>query len=103
GPVQAAMAVALDDDASVTEQHERYRDRRAVLRPALEAFGGRIEDSAAGLYLWTTFGEDALRSVGRLADLGILCAPGMFYGEAGDAHVRVALTATDERIGAAAN
>lgn len=103
GPVQAAMAVALDDDASVAEQHERYRDRRAVLRPALEAFGGRIEDSAAGLYLWTTFGEEALRSVGRLADLGILCAPGMFYGEAGDAHVRVALTATDERIGAAAN
>ena len=102
-PVQAAMAVALDDDASVAEQHERYRDRRAVLRPALESFGGRIEGSAAGLYLWTSFGEDALRSVGRLADLGILCAPGMFYGEAGDAFVRVALTATDERIGAAAN
>ncbi|MFC0675771.1 succinyldiaminopimelate transaminase [Brachybacterium hainanense] len=101
-PIQAAMAVALEDDTAVAQQRERYRDRRDALRPALEAFGGRIEHSAAGLYLWTTFEEDALRSVGRLADLGILCAPGMFYGEAGDAFVRVALTATDERIAAAA-
>ena len=37
-----------------------------------------------------------------LADLGILAAPGDFYGAAGDDHVRIALTATDERIQAAA-
>jgi aspartate/methionine/tyrosine aminotransferase len=40
--------------------------------------------------------------VGWLADRGILVAPGEFYGPAGARHVRVALTATDERINAAA-
>ena len=33
--------------------------------------------------------------------VGILVAPGDFYGAAGGRHVRVALTATDERIAAA--
>ena len=37
-----------------------------------------------------------------LARLGILVAPGDFYGAAAGRHVRVALTATDERIAAAA-
>ena len=37
-----------------------------------------------------------------LAERGILAAPGAFYGPAGGRHVRVALTATDERIAAAA-
>ena len=32
----------------------------------------------------------------------ILVAPGVFYGNAGSRHVRVAFTATDERVGAAA-
>jgi len=44
---------------------------------------------------------DGLCSVQLLADAGILVAPGEFYGPAGRSHVRVALTATDERIGAA--
>ena len=35
----------------------------------------------------------------ELAAQGVLVAPGEFYGPAGDRHVRVALTATDERIG----
>ncbi len=38
----------------------------------------------------------------RLADLGILAAPGDFYGTAAHGRVRVALTATDERVAAAA-
>ena len=37
-----------------------------------------------------------------LAERGILVAPGEFYGAAGAQHVRVALTATDERVAAAA-
>jgi succinyldiaminopimelate transaminase len=101
-PVQAAMAVALGDDAAVAAQVEVYRARRTRLRGAIEAAGGRIEGSRAGLYLWTTFGEDGRASVDRLAELGILCAPGMFYGVAGTRFVRIGLTATDERIEAAA-
>jgi aspartate/methionine/tyrosine aminotransferase len=40
--------------------------------------------------------------VSWLADRGILVAPGAFYGGAGRTHVRVAFTATDERVAAAA-
>jgi aspartate/methionine/tyrosine aminotransferase len=40
--------------------------------------------------------------VGWLAGHGILVAPGDFYGPGGADYVRVALTATDERIAAAA-
>ncbi|HEV3066308.1 MAG TPA: succinyldiaminopimelate transaminase, partial [Streptosporangiaceae bacterium] len=36
------------------------------------------------------------------AAAGILVAPGEFYGPSGHGHIRVALTATDERIDAAA-
>ena len=43
-----------------------------------------------------------MTSVERLAAHGILVAPGMFYGEGGGDFVRVALTATDERIASAA-
>ena len=101
-PIQAAMAAALDDDAHVDEQRARYAARRAVLWPALEAAGFRVEHSQAGLYLWATRDEDCWTSVGWLAERGILVAPGVFYGAAGARHVRVALTASDERVAAAA-
>jgi len=37
-----------------------------------------------------------------LANLGILAGPGHFYGDQFPQHVRFSLTATDERIAAAA-
>ena len=40
--------------------------------------------------------------VAEMADLGILVTPGSFYGAAGARHVRISLTATDERIDTAA-
>jgi len=71
---------------------------------ALEGAGYRIDFSDAGLYLWTTrdggVGAD-WSLVAEMADLGILVAPGSFYGQAGARHIRLALTATDERIDAA--
>ncbi|WP_084957421.1 succinyldiaminopimelate transaminase [Thermoactinospora rubra] len=100
-PVQAAMAAALDDDAHAEEQRARYAARRAKLRPALEKAGWQIEHSVAGLYLWATNGADCWEQVRQLAEIGILAAPGDFYGTAGSRHIRIALTATDERIDAA--
>ncbi len=101
-PVQAAMVAALRDEEHVEEQRERYRARRGVLKPALEAAGFRVDGSEAGLYLWATEGRDAWESVGRLADLGILAGPGVFYGPFFPQHVRLSLTASDERVAAAA-
>ncbi|MFN8086830.1 MAG: succinyldiaminopimelate transaminase [Microbacterium sp.] len=101
-PVQAAMTAALGDDEHVAEQRSRYRARRDVLKPALEAAGFRIDHSEGGLYLWASEGRDAWATMARLAELGILAGPGHFYGEHFPQHVRFSLTATDERIAAAA-
>ncbi len=98
GPQQVAMKAALDDDAHADAQHARYAARRRRLRSALEGAGFRIDDSQGSLYLWATRGESCWDTVARLADLGILVAPGEFYGPAGAQHVRVAFTATDERV-----
>jgi succinyldiaminopimelate transaminase len=101
-PVQAAMAAALSDDAHADVQHARYAARRDRLRPALEAAGWAIDQSAAGLYLWASHPDlDCWASVQRLAGAGILVAPGEIYGPGGARYIRVALTATDERIDAA--
>jgi succinyldiaminopimelate transaminase len=100
-PVQAATVAALGDDTHVAEQRDRYRARRTALRGALEAFGFRTEHSEASLYLWATRDESCWDTVADLAQAGVLVAPGDFYGPAGARHVRVALTATDERVAAA--
>ena len=95
------MIAALDDD-----EHVR-RAARPVRRPPGQAARGagaagfRIDHSEASLYLWATRDEDCWDTVSWLADRGILVAPGTFYGRAGSRHVRVAFTATDERIDAA--
>lgn len=98
-PIQAAMTAALDDDAHVAQQRERYRRRRDVLLAAVRQAGWTAE-SDAGLYLWATDGTDAREQVERFASLGILVAPGDFYGD--HTHVRIALTATDAAIDSAA-
>ncbi|MFE0463803.1 succinyldiaminopimelate transaminase [Kitasatospora sp. NPDC058965] len=100
-PVQAATVAALGDDAHVHEQRARYAARRRALRAALESRGFRIEHSEASLYLWATRDEPCWETVAGLAELGVLVAPGDFYGPAGARHVRVAFTATDERVASA--
>jgi succinyldiaminopimelate transaminase len=101
-PVQHAMSVALRDDEHVAVQKELYRQRRALLLPALIAAGFRIDGSEAGLYLWATEGRDAWESMQRLAELGILAGPGHFYGEHSGDHVRLSLTAPLEQVAQAA-
>ncbi|WP_315098039.1 succinyldiaminopimelate transaminase [uncultured Cellulomonas sp.] len=103
GPVQAAMTAALSDDEHVAAQRVVYGRRRGLLRDAFESAGYAVDRSHAGLYLWVrpeSGGQDSWATVADLAGLGILVAPGAFYGDA--EHVRVALTASDDRIAEAA-
>jgi succinyldiaminopimelate transaminase len=103
GPVQAAMTAGLRDEAHVAAQRSIYSARRDALRTALLSAGFSVEHSEAGLYLWATRGEECWSTVEWLARRGVLVAPGEFYGPAGDRHVRVALTASDERVAAVAD
>ena len=99
-PVQHAMALALGDTEHVSAQRSVYEARRRLLLEALTRAGLDVDPaSAAGLYLWVA---DPGAPQDSWARLGILVAPGDFYGAAARGRVRVALTATDERIAAAA-
>ena len=104
-PVQAAMAAALSDDEHAAVQRERYAARRSVLREAFTGAGWTVDHSEAGLYLWLTHPSYDSWAAAELlaADCGILVTPGSVYGAAGARHVRVALTATDERVAAGAS
>ena len=99
-PIQHAAIAAYNDDDHVMQQRSRYERRRNELRAALETAGFCIDDSEAGLYLWASRGSNAWSTAEWFADRGIVVAPGTFYGD--DTHVRIALTATDERVSAAA-
>ena len=101
-PVQVAMVAALSDEDHVTQQRARYNARRATLVPALRAAGFTIENSEAGLYIWATRKENCWDSVSWLAEIGIIATPGVFYGELGASHIRIAMTATDAQINEAA-
>ena len=101
-PVQVAMVAALSDEDHVTQQRARYNARRATLVPALRAAGFTIENSEAGLYIWATRKENCWDSVSWLAEIGIIATPGVFYGELGASHIRIAMTATDAQIKEAA-
>jgi aspartate/methionine/tyrosine aminotransferase len=103
-PVQAAMTAALGDDEHARVQRGRYEARRSVLREAFTGAGWSVEHSEAGLYLWLTRPDHDGWSAAELlaGECGILVTPGLVYGPSGARHIRVALTATDERVAAAA-
>ena len=103
-PVQAAMTAALGDDDHVAEQRSRYGRRRESLLTATAAAGLVHDGGGAGLYLWLRAASGDVptdRLVDALARRGVLVAPGTFYGAAGAGHVRMALTASDERVATA--
>ena len=99
-PVQAMIAL-LGDQEHVVVQRERYLRRRALLRPALEAAGFRIEHSEGSIYLWATRrGQPGRgRGAGRPGHPG---RAGRVLRSAAARHIRVALTAPDERVESAA-
>lgn len=101
-PVMAAMEAALHDDEHVRIQKAVYRKRRRLLLPAVKAAGMEVKFSDAGLYLWATAGMDTWETVRRLAEIGIVVGPGLFYGAAGEGYIRFSITASDERVASAA-
>lgn len=101
-PLQASAVAVLGDDRHVMEQKKRYGARRTILRTALLSAGFKIDCSEAGLYLWATRGQPCLDEARWFTDRGIVVTPGHIYGPSAANHVRLALTATDGAIAAAA-
>ncbi len=93
--VQRASAVAWSDDAHVEDVRALYRRKRDILLPALEARGLRLAGSAATFYLWVDVGGPSEPFARALLDEGIVCAPGAFFGPAGEGYARFALVPTE--------
>jgi succinyldiaminopimelate transaminase len=104
GPVQQAAIVALDDDAHVDRQRERYARRLGRLQEILSACGYPAPRPDGAFYLWVPVpGGDAWAAAFDLArQAGIVVSPGEFYGPAGIDHIRVAAVQPDELIDLAA-
>jgi acetylornithine aminotransferase len=94
--VQRASVAAWSDDDHVDDVRALYRRKREVLLPALEATGLRLAGSAATFYLWLDVGGPSEPFARRLLEHGVVCAPGSFFGAAGEGYVRFALVPTHE-------
>jgi succinyldiaminopimelate transaminase len=99
GPAQAAGVIALDDDAHVVEQRDRYRRRLELMSDVVTAWSGiKVPLPAGGFYLWADVG-DGWAFADRLAtDGGALVSPGEFYGTASARFARIAVVQPDDRI-----
>ena len=100
GPAQAAGIVALDDDAHVDVQRERYRNRLETMSSVIQSLGVDCPLPGGGFYLWVPAPDgDAWAFAERLArELGVIVSPGEFYGPAGSGHIRIAVVAGDEQF-----
>ena len=97
GPAQAAGVVALDDDAHVEVQRQRYRRRLERMAEILGAWTGTsIALPAGGFYLWFPVADGWAFTERLAAAGGAIVSPGEFYGAPG--HVRVAVVQPDDRI-----
>ena len=95
--VQRASVVAWGDERHVEETRARYRAKREVMIPALEARGWEIVASEATMYLWTVGPAPA-----ELLERGIVVSPGEMFGPSGAGYVRFALVPTLEECERAA-
>jgi succinyldiaminopimelate transaminase len=87
--VQRASVVAWNDERHVDETRARYRAKRDVMIPAIEAKGWEIVASEATMYLWVVGPDPDV-----LLERGILVSPGEFFGPSGAGYVRFALVPT---------
>lgn len=107
-PLQSVAAAVLADDEHVVEARTRYNGRRLLLESALREAGYDVDEGQSGLFVWASRARDGQggardeEMVRQLAAVGLLTAPGGFYGAAGINHVRLSLTVEDHDLEVAA-
>lgn len=105
--VQRGSVAAWNDEDHVEETRARYAAKRELVLPALRAAGLEPAGGDASFFLWLRIGPahpgDAEAFALRLLDeVGIVVAPGPFFGPGGEGHVRAALVPTVEECRRAA-
>ena len=102
--VQAAATLAWTEPKHVAERVAVFAQKRAVLLELCKQRGLRVHGSQAGLYLWIEVpdGTDGLAYAQRCREVGIVVAPGSFFGKGQERYIRLALVPTVEECRQAA-
>ena len=102
GPVQAAAALAFDDDEHVQTQREIYLRRLKLVAKGLEEGGFAVSLPAGAFYLWIKVPErlhDGWAMAEELASrCGLVVSPGDLYGKSAAGFVRIAVVQSDDRL-----
>jgi succinyldiaminopimelate transaminase len=101
--VQRASIVAWSDEEHVERNRGLYGRKRALLIDLLQRKSLRVAASKATMYLWVEVppGETSESFSEGLLNVGVVVAPGSYFGPAGKGYVRFALVPTEEECAAA--
>ena len=79
---------------AVATYHERIKE----LTEGLKHIGLECKKPLATFYVWAKCGEDSLKFVQRLLEVGVVATPGVGFGEYGEGYVRFSATQPLDRI-----
>lgn len=100
--IQEAAIVALTSSQDcIRETLKIYQTRRDLLYSGLRELGLKCEKPRATFYLWVEVpeGKGSIEFATELLDkAGVVCTPGVGFGEHGEGFVRFALTQNEEKI-----
>lgn len=102
--LDAAVAAMTGDQSWTRERNKIYAQRRDLVVSALRDMGMDAQTPTASMYVWSPVphGWDCEAFVyAALEHAHISMTPGTVFGDAGAGYVRIALTASQERIKAA--
>jgi alanine-synthesizing transaminase len=103
-PIQIAATVAINDlDAYPKEVSTTYKERRLLVVENLEAFGFKVCDSNATMFVWAKIPEFYKKtsmdfSLAILENSNVAISPGIGFGSAGEGYIRIALVENKQRI-----
>jgi alanine-synthesizing transaminase len=103
--IQVAGIVAMRDCAAeISEQVERYRQRRDILCEGLEKMGWPVNKPRAGMFAWVGLPEPFCKlgsmefAMQLMQEANVAVAPGIGFGEEGENYLRLAMVENEHRI-----
>jgi LL-diaminopimelate aminotransferase len=102
--VQRAMIKALElyKNAEKPEMVKKniaiYQERRNVLVKGLRNLGFKVDPPKGTFYLWLKVDMPSIKFADKMLGAGIVCTPGVGFGEYGENYVRFATTQPVARI-----
>ncbi|MBN2001768.1 MAG: type II 3-dehydroquinate dehydratase [Anaerolineae bacterium] len=103
-PLQAAAVTAINETPAAwfADRNALYCERFDILIRGLRALGIEAERPRAALYLWVPvpsgWASAEAFALAVMEQTGVVFAPGSFFGPAGEGYIRIAITASTERL-----